>query len=125
TRTTSRTRRRRSGADVERSVPPAASVAVVLGATVALCMGVAAWAIDPRLGAVALGVPLALAIVLSPTIGTAALFFVLPLDELSGVVGSGLPNKLLGVAVVGGWLLHALLQREAIGVPAIGVPLAG
>src|SRR5262249_12602595 len=64
-------------------------------------------------------------LVVSPPIGTALVFFALPLDELSALVGGGALNKAIGVAVVGGWLLHALLQRGAIAAPPIALPLAG
>ena len=90
-----------------------------------LAAGVLAWTIDPRLGVAALAAPVGLLLVVSPPIGTALVFFALPLDELSALVGGGALNKAVGVAVVGGWLLHALLQREAIAAPLIAIPLAG
>jgi O-antigen ligase len=104
--------------------PIAPAVLVVAGAAAVLVAGLLAFAVDVRLGAVVLAAPLALTVLLSPVAGTALLFFVLPLEDLSVAVGAGALIKLLGVAVVGAWLLRVLLQREAIAFPLIGVPVA-
>src|SRR5215831_4050885 len=80
---------------------------------------------DARLGLALLIAPVVLAVVLSPPAGAALLFFGLPLEELAAFTGGGMLTKLLGLAVVGGWLLHALLWREPLGAPAIGLPVAG
>ncbi|HJQ75405.1 MAG TPA: O-antigen ligase family protein [Gaiellaceae bacterium] len=97
---------------------------VFAGAGLVLAGGVAAYTLDPRLGVAALVAPVVAAFLLSPPTGTALLFFVLPLEELAAITG-GLATKLLGLGVVGGWLLHALLWRESIGAPRISAPVVG
>ncbi len=103
-----------------------APVAIVAAALVVVAVGAVLFAAEPRLGVAALGIPAALVIAVSPLIGTALLVFGLPLEELGGLTPDGFLtlNKLLGVAVVGSWLLHALLQRRPIRVPLAAVPLA-
>jgi O-antigen ligase len=88
-----------------------------------LLIGGLLFAVDPRLGAAMLAAPVALLVVVSPTAGTALLLFALPLEELAAITGGGVLNKLLGLAVLGGWLLHALLRRERIAFPALALPL--
>ena len=103
-----------------RSLPAWLVLAV---ATILLLAGTVAFAIDARLGVALLVAPVVVAVVLSPPAGAALLFFLLPLEELAAFTG-GMVTKLFGVAVVAGWLLHALLWREPIGAPVIGVPVA-
>src|SRR5262245_20652729 len=98
---------------------------VLAFAATLLVAGAVAFGLDARLGLALLIAPVVLAVVLSPPAGAALLFFGLPLEELAAVTGGGMLAKLLGLAVVGGWLLHALLWREPLGAPAIGLPVAG
>ena len=107
----------------ERSARVVPAWSIVVAAAVMLVGGAVAFSADPRLGVALLVAPVVVAVVLSPSAGAAFLLFVLPLEELSAVTG-GLATKLLGLAVVGGWLLHALLWREPIGAPVIGLPVA-
>jgi O-antigen ligase len=102
---------------------PVPAAAVVAAACAVLVAGTLAFAVDVRLGIAALAAPLAFAVVASPPAGTALLFFVLPLEELAAITG-GAATKLAGVAVVGGWLLHALLRRQRIGAPLVAIPVA-
>jgi len=96
---------------------------VLILATFLLLAGTSAFAIDERLGVALVVAPVGIAVVLSPPAGAALLFFLLPLEELAAFTG-GMATKLVGVAVVAGWLLHALLWREPIGAPVIGAPVA-
>jgi len=96
---------------------------VLILATFLLLAGTIAFAIDERLGVALVVAPVGIAVVLSPPAGAALLFFLLPLEELAAFTG-GMATKLVGVAVVAGWLLHALLWREPIGAPVIGAPVA-
>jgi O-antigen ligase len=106
-------------------IPQAAvPAAVVLAAGTGLLLaGGLFFASDPRLGAAVLAAPIALTLIASPTTGAALLLFALPLEELSAITGGGILNKLLGLVVLGGWLLRALLRRERIVVPAPALPL--
>jgi putative inorganic carbon (HCO3(-)) transporter len=103
---------------------PALSPPVVVGAGAAvLAAGALGFVVDPRLGLVALGAPAALIVVTAPAAGVALLLFALPLEELAALAPGGFLtlHKLLGMAVVAGWLLHALLQRQPIRVPSIAL----
>lgn len=103
-----------------------ADPSVVIGAAaVAVGAAVAGYAVDPRLGVAMLGLPIIVLVVASPAVGAALLLFALPLEELAGVSPGGAVtlHKLLGVAVIGAWLLGALVRRRAIRVPLIALPL--
>jgi putative inorganic carbon (HCO3(-)) transporter len=105
---------------------PALSPPLVVGAGAAvLAAGALGFVVDPRLGVVALAAPAALIVVTAPAAGVALLLFALPLEELAALAPGGFLtlHKLLGMAVVGGWLLHALLQRRPIRVPSVALVL--
>jgi O-antigen ligase len=104
---------------------PAASAAVVSGGIVLLAAGGLAFLLSPRLGALALAVPVGLIVWTSPALGAAFLLFVLPLEELAALTPDGLLtlHKLLGVAVFGAWLVRALVQREEVRLPPGMLPL--
>src|SRR5262249_48947181 len=76
-------------------------------------------------GVAALTLPLVVAIAASPPIGVAVLLFALPLEALGAVTPGGVLtlSKLLGVAVVGAWLLHALVLRQPIHLTRASVTL--
>jgi O-antigen ligase len=99
--------------------------AVVCAALGCVGLGVLAFAEQPRLGVVVLGLPVALLVAVSPAAGTAFLLLALPLEELGAMGPGGMPtlHKLLGVGVVGAWLLQALVRRQSIRVPAMVLPL--
>jgi O-antigen ligase len=105
---------------------PAASVGVVSGGIALLAAGALAFLLSPRLGVVALAVPLGLLLWTSPALGTALLLFMLPLEELAALTPDGVLtlHKLLGVAVFAAWLVRALVHREEVRVPPGLLPLA-
>jgi O-antigen ligase len=101
-------------------------IAILGASAVALALAALAFVLDPRLGVVALGAPLGLAMIASPPVGVALLLFVLPLEELGAFSPGGLftVQKVLGVVVLGGWLLHALVHRQPIRIPSLALPVA-
>ena len=90
-----------------------------------LAVAAAAFVVDPRLGLVALGLPLGLLAVASPVVAVALLLFVLPLEELSALTPDGALTitKLLGVGAVGAWILHTLIARQPVTLPRAMLPL--
>jgi hypothetical protein len=97
---------------------------LVVGAGAAvLAAGALGFVTDTRLGLVALAAPVGFLVVTAPAAGAAVLLFALPLEELAALAPGGFLtlHKLLGMVVVGGWLLHALLQRRPIGAPSIAL----
>jgi O-antigen ligase len=99
---------------------------VVVATGAGLAVAAAAFVVDPRLGLVALGLPLALLAVASPVVALTFLLFVLPLEELSALTPDGVVTitKLLGVGAVGAWILHTLVARRPVSLPRIMLPLA-
>jgi O-antigen ligase len=101
------------------------SLAVLGGGLAAVAIGGAAFSLDARLGLLVLALPVGVLMLSSPLVGTTLLLFAMPLEELSAIV-PGLPlNRLLGVVVVGMWLLYALVRRRRIRVPGIALPAMG
>jgi len=99
---------------------------VIGGAVVAGGAAVAGYGVDPRLGLAVLALPIVVLVVASPAIGAALLLFALPLEELAAVSPGGAItlHKLLGIVVIGAWLVGALVRRRPIRVPVVGIPLA-
>jgi O-antigen ligase len=98
---------------------------VVAASGAGLAVAAAAFVVDPRLGLVALGLPLALLAVASPVVALALLLFVLPLEELSALTPDGVLTitKLLGVGAVGAWIVHTLVARQPVTFPRAMLPL--
>jgi O-antigen ligase len=104
---------------------PVASAAVVSGGIVLLAAGGLAFLLSPRLGALALAVPVGLIVWTSPALGAAFLLFLLPLEELAALTPDGVLtlHKLLGVAVFGAWAVRALVRHEEVRLPPGLLPL--
>jgi O-antigen ligase len=93
------------------------------GAALGLVIGVAAWQADPRAGVLALGAPAVVALIASPALATAVLFFSVPLEELSAILPGSSLVKLIGIVAAGSWLLNVLIARQRIRLPAVAIPL--
>ncbi|MEW6268547.1 MAG: O-antigen ligase family protein [Thermodesulfobacteriota bacterium] len=93
-----------------------------IGAIV-LPIGVAAFLVHPKLGALALGGLLAPLLVVSPPHALLLLIAALPVDAVAslGPPGTATLTRLLGFAVMGGWVVHVLLYRERIRLGAPGL----
>src|SRR4051794_11673864 len=75
-------------------------------AAVLLPLGVLAFLATPKLGLLALVALAAPVLVLSPSVGLLALIATLPIDAVGslGPPGTATVTRLLGLAVVGGWV---------------------
>jgi len=106
---------------------PSADVGVLGVGSAALAVGAGAFALAPTLGAAVVALPIGLLVLASPAVGTALLLFVLPLEELAAIApGGGLTlHKLLGVGVIGAWLLRALVMRQPIVLPLVSLWVGG
>jgi O-antigen ligase len=96
----------------------------IVVAVVALGAGVAACLVSPALGVVALALPAAPLLVLAPEMALLALIAVLPFDTLGSLDQSSTMSvtRLVGIAVLGGWVLHALAhpgRRVRLGRPGL------
>jgi O-antigen ligase len=104
----------------ERAGTPAwpfiAVAVIVLGAGAAACLA------SPTLGVVALALPAVPLLVLAPEMSLLALVAVLPFDTLGSLDESSTlsATRLLGTAVLGGWVLHVMAhprRRFRLGRP--------
>ena len=85
-------------------------------ASVLLLLGLAGFLVHPVLGAGVLAVLVAPVFVLSPRYALLLFLAVLPLDALTTIDESGMLSltRLLGLALVGGWILHLLVERRRV-----------
>jgi O-antigen ligase len=97
----------------------------IAGGAACLVGAVLAWQADPRLGIAALGAPAAVALLASPSLATALLFFSVPLEEVSAVLPGSSLVKLIGVLAAGSWLLNVLMARGRVRLPPVALPLLG
>jgi O-antigen ligase len=86
----------------------------------ALLVGIAGFAVSPKLGILALGLPIAPFFVLAPDKALLLVVAALPFDAVAALApGSATLTKLLGMAALAGWVVHVLLRRQRI---QIGLP---
>lgn len=87
-----------------------------------LPLGVLAFFVHPKLGALALGALVAPVVLLSPEHGLLLLVAALPTDAVSslGPPGTATVTRLLGLAVTVGWALNVLLRRQRIVIGRAG-----
>jgi O-antigen ligase len=106
---------------------PKTSVPLVLAAGVgALLVGIAGFSVSPKLGLLALGLPIAPFFVLAPDKALLLVVAALPFDAVAALAqGSGTLTKLLGMAVMAGWVLHVLLRRHRIQIGRPGFFVLG
>jgi O-antigen ligase len=95
----------------------------IAGGAACLLVAVFAWQADPRLGVAALGAPVAVGLLASPSLATALLFFSVPLEEVSAILPGSSLVKLIGLLAAGSWLLNVLVARERVRLPAVALPL--
>jgi O-antigen ligase len=83
---------------------------VGLGAGAAACLA------SPMLGLVVLALPAAPILVLAPELALLALVAALPFDAIASLVEARTLTltRLLGIAVLGGWVLHVVARRRRI-----------
>jgi len=99
----------------------------VVGGGCVLLLGSLAFFIDPKLGLAALGLPAVPFLVLHPAHALLAFIAAMPFDA----VASLLPDRtltltrLLGVGVLGCWIVHVLVRRERVRLTLSGLLLAG
>jgi len=102
--------------------PPAWSWIAV--AVLALGAGAAACFVSPALGIAALALPAAPLLVVAPDLAILALVAALPFDALAAVDEDGMLTltRLLGIAVLGGWVVHVVAhptRRVRLGRPGL------
>lgn len=90
-----------------------------------LVAGLAAFMVSPKLGLLALGVPAVPVLVLAPDKAVLLVLAALPFDAVASIAGAGTITltRLLGMAVLGGWVLHVLVRRRQLRVGAPGYVL--
>ena len=93
-------------------------------AVLALGAGAAACFASPALGIAALALPAAPLLVLAPDLAILALVAALPFDALAALDDTGMltVTRLLGIAVLGGWVVHVVAhprQRVRLGRPGL------
>jgi O-antigen ligase len=93
-------------------------------AVLALGAGAAACFASPALGIAALALPAAPLLVVAPDLAVLALVAALPFDALAAVDESGMLTltRLLGIAVLGGWVVHVVAhpaRRVRLGRPGL------
>lgn len=87
-------------------------------AGVLLLLGLAGFLVHPILGVGVLGLLVAPAFVLAPHYALLLFVAVLPFDAVLSSDGGGMSiTKLLGLALLGGWLLHVVFERRRVRVP--------
>ena len=98
----------------------------IIGGAAAVLTGLAAYDIDPRAGIAVLGAAAAPLLVVMPQRAFLILVAALPFDALASLAESRTLSltRLLGVAVLGGWLAHALITRTPIRLGRAGWLLA-
>jgi O-antigen ligase len=108
----------RAGAAVASGWPWIVVAAVALGAGAAVC------AVSPALGMATLVLPAVPLLVVAPELTLLALVAVLPFDDLAALDASHTLSltRLLGIAVLGGWVLHVVAhpaRRVRLGRPGL------
>jgi O-antigen ligase len=93
-------------------------------AVLALGAGAAACFASPALGVAALALPAAPLLVVAPDLAILALVAALPFDALAALDDTGMLTltRLLGIAVLGGWVVHVVAhpkQRVRLGRPGL------
>lgn len=88
-----------------------------------LVAGIAAFLVSPKLGILALGLPAAPLVVLYPQLGLFAVIALVPFDSIASLVPSRTftLTRLVGMAVMGGWVVNVLVRRERVrlGLPGL------
>jgi len=98
----------------------------LVGAVALLAGGLIAFLVDPRLGLVVAAVPLAPLLVLRPEYGLYLLFAVVPFDAVAALSedeGASTLTRLLGIAVLGAWVIHLLGNRRSVRLGTAGTVL--
>src|SRR5262245_61328947 len=113
-----------AGAARSRTAPawPAAWVGAVV--LLVLGAGVAACFTSPMLGVAALALPAAPLLLFAPDVAVLGLVAALPFDALTSLdeAGALALTRLLGIAVLGGWVLHVVAssrRRVRLGRPGL------
>jgi hypothetical protein len=93
-------------------------------AVLALGAGAAACFASPALGVAALALPAAPLLVVAPDLAILALVAALPFDALAALDDTGMltVTRLLGIAVLGGWVVHVVAhprRRVRLGRPGL------
>jgi hypothetical protein len=103
---------------------PSWPLLVVMAAV--LLGGLAAFVLSPKLGLAALALPVAPLLVLAPQYAVLALVAALPFDAVAALSDEGAftLTRLLGLAVLGGWLVHAIAEGRAVRLATGGRLLA-
>jgi len=81
-----------------------------------LFVGIAAYLVSPKLGILALGLPAAPLLVLYPQLGLLGVIALIPFDSIASLVPSRTftLTRLVGMAVMGGWVVNLLVRRERV-----------
>lgn len=100
-------------------------------AIVLLVLGIAGYVVHPLLGLGVLGLLVAPVFVVAPKYAILFLVALLPFDAVANIDADGATvTRLLGVALMGGWMLHVLVERTRVrftrpmGVAALYVAFA-
>jgi O-antigen ligase len=99
---------------------PKISVPLVLAFGVgALLVGIAGFSVSPKLGILALGLPIAPFFVLAPDKALLLVVATIPFDAVANIVPGGTLTRLLGIAATAGWMVNVLMLRKRVrtGVP--------
>lgn len=89
---------------------------IILAAASVLIAGITAFLISPKLGLLALGLPLAPLFIVAPDRAVLLLAAAIPFDALAslGPPGTLTVTKLIAAGVIGGWGIHVLLTRTRL-----------
>jgi len=101
------------------------AVAVVALGAVLLLVGGMAFFVNPKIGAAALGLPVAPLFLLYPAHAMLLLIGVMPFDNVAALLPDRTLSltRLLGLAVIGGWAVWVLANRTRVRLSAPGILL--